>query len=195
MAETLEEKIQRVLRDRVEIAPYDPVWPERFREERERLLARFPTLIRRIEHVGSTAVPGLAAKPVVDLLIEVESLDRARAEMPEILEGEGYDYFWRPSHGESEPPFYAWFIRRDDAGHRTHHLHCVERDFPQWDWVLFRDHLLGHPEVARDYAELKRNLALANSQDRIAYTKAKGDFIRRYTDLANGDKMRVVTES
>jgi len=187
MGETLDEKIQRVLKDKVEIVPYDLSWPACFHEERDRLLAFFPGLILRIEHVGSTSVPGLAAKPVIDLLIEVSSLDRAREEMPRILEDLGYDYFWRPSHGDDGPPFYAWFIRRDALGRRTHHLHCIEGDFSQWDWVCFRDYLIRHSEIAEEYSSLKQALAAEQSADRIAYTQAKGDFLRQHTLLAKAE--------
>jgi GrpB-like predicted nucleotidyltransferase (UPF0157 family) len=78
VTETLEQKVQRVLRENVALIPYDARWPELFRSEKEHLLASFPRFIRRIEHFGSTAVPGLPAKPIVDMLIEVADLDVTR---------------------------------------------------------------------------------------------------------------------
>jgi GrpB-like predicted nucleotidyltransferase (UPF0157 family) len=114
MAETLEKKIQRVLREAVTISAYDPAWPEMFRREKEHLLKCLPSgSIRRIEHYGSTAVPGLAAKPIVDMLVEVTDLDETKTKIAPILEMQGYDYFWRPTSGDDVPPFYAWFIKRD----------------------------------------------------------------------------------
>ena len=87
-----------------------------FRREKEHLLSCLPTdLVGRIEHFGSTAVPGLAAKPVVDMLVEVADLEATRARIAPVLEAQGYDYFWRPTHGDDGPPFYAWFIKRDPA--------------------------------------------------------------------------------
>ena len=81
----------------VEVVPYDPAWPHLFDEERRHLLSCLPKgLFRRIEHFGSTAVPGLCAKPVVDMLVEVSSLNEIRKVVPPILEAQGYDYFWRP---------------------------------------------------------------------------------------------------
>lgn len=126
--ETPEQRIERVLRDEVAIAPYDPAWPEAFLREKEHLLSCLPKeLIRRIEHFGSTAVPGMSAKPIVDLLVEVTDLDATRARIAPVLESQGYDYFWRPTHGDDGPPFYAWFIKRDGStGARTHHIHMVE---------------------------------------------------------------------
>ncbi len=178
--ETLEEKIRRVSSEEISIAQYDAAWPRLFDEERARLRALFGAdLIGRIEHFGSTAVPGLGAKPIVDMLIEVFSLERARAEIAPVLEARGYDYFWRPTHGDDGEPFYAWFIRRDAGGRRTHHLHMVEPTFAEhWERLHFRDYLIANPEAARRYERLKRDLAAAHPTDRAAYSAAKTDFIR-----------------
>lgn len=188
--ETAAQKLERVLRDRVEIVAYDPGWPERFEEEKKRLLALFPGLIRRVEHFGSTAVPGLAAKPIVDLLIEVVSLDAARSSIAPVLERAGYDYFWRATHGDDGPPFYAWFIKRDGRGVRTHHLHLVEADSAHWDRLLFRDYLIAHADCARRYEALKRRLADGHPADRVAYTRAKSAFIAEVTAAAKADRNR-----
>ncbi|MBN2560096.1 MAG: GrpB family protein [Phycisphaerae bacterium] len=185
--ETPEQRIQRVVREEVTIAPYDPAWPESFRQEKEHLLSCLPNdLIRRIEHFGSTAVPGLAAKPIVDLLVEVTNLPATRVRIAPVLESQGYDYFWRPTHGDDGPPFYAWFIKRDPrTGARTHHIHMVEAHFAEhWDRLLFRDYLVEHSEVARKYEALKIRLASASPRDRVAYTRGKADFIDRVTARA-----------
>ncbi|MGB7115113.1 MAG: GrpB family protein, partial [Anaerolineales bacterium] len=112
--ETLEEKVARVLKEEVDVVPYDPRWPELFETERRHLLSCLPPdLVKRIEHFGSTAVPGLPAKPILDILVEVTSFDETKLRIAPILEAQGYDYFWRPSFGDDTPPFYAWFIKRD----------------------------------------------------------------------------------
>jgi len=179
--DSLEERIQRAVREDVTLADYDPAWPERFRQEAAHLRACLPReLIGRIEHFGSTAVPGLAAKPVIDILVEVTSLDETRRRIAPVLEAQGYDYFWRPAMFEG-PPFYAWFIKRDAAGVRTHHIHMVESHFEHWDRLLFRDHLIAHPEVAAAYGALKRRLAAEHPNDRVAYTKGKTELIVRVT--------------
>lgn len=190
MAETLAEKIARVLRDVVDISPPNAGWPDMFVEEREHLLACLPTgLVRRVEHFGSTAVPGLAAKPIIDILVEVTDLEQTRLRIAPILEAQGYDYFWRPSLDDGEPPFYAWFIKRDRDGNRTHHIHMVERSFEHhWDRLLFRDYLIAHPDVAAEYGELKQRLASAHHDDRVAYTRAKSNFIAGVTALAKGQR-------
>src|SRR5437588_7648173 len=120
--ETLQARISRLTREDVVLVPYDPRWPELFRHEKEHLLACLPNeLVRRVEHFGSTAVPGLAAKPIVDMLVEVTDLAATRERIVPILERQGYEYFWRPTHGDDGPPLYAWFIKRDPAtGVRTH---------------------------------------------------------------------------
>lgn len=180
--ETLEEKIARVVKEDVAVVPYDPHWAELFDQERRHLLSCLPSdLIRRTEHFGSTAVCGLSAKPIVDILIEVVSLDETKQRIVPILEAQGYDYFWRPSWGDDTPPFYAWFIKRDTNGDRTHHIHMVESHFEHWDRLLFRDYLIEHPDVAMEYGNLKMRLADTHQNDRVAYTQAKSDFIRQVT--------------
>jgi GrpB-like predicted nucleotidyltransferase (UPF0157 family) len=183
--ETLEQRIERVLREEVSIVPYDPVWPGMFEEEKRHLLDCLPQdLIRRIEHFGSTAIPGLAAKPIVDMLVEVTSLEETKARIAPVLEAQGYDYFWRATHGEDGPPFYAWFIKRNSAGIRTHHVHMIESDFEHWDRLLFRDYLIDHPETAKEYEALKLRLAGNYPNDRIAYTDGKTEFVVRITQVA-----------
>ncbi|MFZ3048820.1 MAG: GrpB family protein [Desulfatirhabdiaceae bacterium] len=183
--ETLDEKVARVVKEEVTVVRYDPRWPEMFESERLHLMSCLPAdLVNRIEHYGSTAVPGLPAKPIVDILVEVTSLDETRQRVAPVLEAQGYDYFWRPSWGDDTPPFYAWFIKRDKNGNRTHHIHMVEFQFQHWDRLLFRDYLIAHPEVALEYGNLKMRLSCAHQNDRVAYTQAKSDFIRQVTETA-----------
>jgi len=183
--ETLEDRIKRVLQENVSLVPYDPAWPRMFADEKKHLMACLPSrLIRRIEHFGSTAIPGMAAKPIVDMLVEVSSLDETKVIISPVLEAQGYDYFWRATHGEAGPPFYAWFIKRDSAGVRTHHIHMVERDFEHWDRLLFRDYLIDRPEVAQEYEKLKLALTRDYQNDRVAYTDGKADFVARVTKAA-----------
>jgi GrpB-like predicted nucleotidyltransferase (UPF0157 family) len=193
MAETLEEKIRRVLREDVVISEYDPGWPEMFQREKEHLLKCLPPgLIRRIEHYGSTAVPGLAAKPIIDMLVEVTDLDETKARVAPVLEAQGYDYFWRPTWGDDVPPFYAWFIKRDSvSGTRTHHIHMItgSPEFaPHWDALGFRDYLIEQPEIASEYEQLKRRLAKMHPSDRMAYTSGKSEFVSRVMRQARQTK-------
>lgn len=184
--ETLEQKIKRVMKEEISIEPYNPVWPPMFQNEKEHLLTYLPNnLIRRIEHFGSTAVPNLAAKPIIDMLVEVTSLQETREKIVPILESQGYDYFWRPTWGDNIPPFYAWFIKRNTNGIRTHHIHMVENDFVEhWDRLLFRDFLIKHPETAKKYESLKLRFTNEFQYDRVTYTKSKTEFIQRITQMA-----------
>lgn len=187
MTDTLRERIERVVGEDIAICPYNSRWPELFRLEKEHLRSCLPTdLVGRIEHFGSTAVPGLAAKPIVDILVEVTALKATRERIAPVLESQGYDYFWRPTHGDDGPPFYAWFIKRDPGtGARTNHIHMVEAHFAEhWDRLLFRDYLIEQPEVAKEYEALKLRLASACHQDRVAYTRGKTEFIVKVTEQA-----------
>jgi len=178
-------KVARVVKEEVAVVPYDPIWPRLFEEEKRHLLHCLPSeLVRRIEHFGSTAIPGLPSKPIVDILVEVTDLDETRQRVAPILEGQGYDYFWRPSWGDDVPPYYAWFIKRGRDGNRTHHIHMVESHFEHWDRLFFRDYLLEYPDIAQEYATLKLSLSQTYHNDRVAYTKAKTDFIVRVTKIA-----------
>jgi len=185
--ESLEERIRRVTREPVAIADYDPDWPARFEREKAHLLACLPQdIIVRIEHFGSTAVPGLSAKPIIDILVEVTDLEAVREKVVPVLESQAYEYFWRPTFGDDGEPFYAWFIKRDPrTGLRTHHIHMVEPDHTiHWERLLFRDYLIAHPDVAAEYDRLKRELAASLSSDRVRYTNAKSDFINRVMENA-----------
>lgn len=162
----------------VEIVSYDPSWPLQFAEEAAVLRGALTTwLVGPIEHIGSTAVPGLAAKPVIDIMAAVQTLDASQPAIPAAT-ALGYCYF--PYRPESE----HWFCKPSPA-FRTHHLHLVPIDSPQWlRAIAFRNYLRSHSDVAGEYETLKRRLALEHRHDREAYTEAKHPFITRITDAA-----------
>jgi GrpB-like predicted nucleotidyltransferase (UPF0157 family) len=159
--------------ERVEVAAYDPGWPGRFAAQRpvvEGLLE--PWLAGPVEHIGSTSVPGLAAKPVIDMLARVHSLAGAQAAVP-VLAGAGW------LHWPEDPCRYyrLWFLRPSPEA-RTHHLHVIEHRDPHAAALLaFRDALRAEGGLRRDYAALKRQLARRDPVNRNAYSNAKGDFI------------------
>ena len=177
--ESFEDKLSRVLAERIEVVDFDPAWPALFERESARLAPFFPPdTIRRIEHIGSTAVPGLAAKPIIDILVGVDDFGLVVDAVAPAMERAGYDYFFRPELGD-DGPRYPWFIGRDASGQRVSHIHvALVDDAPQWDRVVFRDYLKGHRDAALEYAQLKRELAARFSGDREAYTLAKTAFIR-----------------
>ena len=162
------------------VVNYDPAWPSKFEEERavlEGLLARW--VVADIEHVGSTAVPGLAAKPVIDIMVPVESLEASRGSIAAASHA-GYIYW----------PYKAdvmHWLCKPSAAHRTHHLHVVPFGSPLWfDRLRFRDALRGDPELAQRYAELKLRLAKRYRYDREAYTEGKSDFVTAVLAGAGG---------
>ena len=164
--------------------PYDPSWPGLFDGERRLLLVVLePWLAGPIEHVGSTAVPGLAAKPVIDVYAGVETLHASR---PAIAAVAALGYCYSPYDAESK----HWFCKPSLA-FRTHHLHLVPLGSRSWvEVIAFRDYLRSHAQVAAEYSELKRRLAVEHRFDRESYTDAKGPFISRITALALGERPR-----
>jgi GrpB-like predicted nucleotidyltransferase (UPF0157 family) len=166
----------------VEIVPYDEAWPGLFEGERRKLLGAIaPWLSGPIEHIGSTAIPGLVAKPVVDIMAAVESLEASRPALPVLA---GLDYCYFPYRPDSE----HWFCKPSPY-FRTHHLHLVPFGSPQWAGAIaFRDYLRTHLEIAAEYGTLKERLAVEYRNDREAYTQAKRPFITRVTELALSDR-------
>ena len=158
----------------VHIVSYDPDWPSKFEAERTLLIDAIGRWLvaSSIEHIGSTAIPGLAAKPVIDIMAGVESLEGSRAALAVL---ERYQYFYAPYRTQ----VMHWFCKPSPA-RRTHHLHLVPLGSPLWiEQLVFRDYLRTHPDLALEYAALKRRLAEAYRFDREAYTAAKAPFVQR----------------
>lgn len=168
--------------DRVEVVDPDPGWPGAFSAEAERIRAVLgPTTTPRVEHVGSTAIPGLSAKPIIDILL------MPRPGLPwdpmiEPLESIGYLYWAQNPRSDrmffvkGMPPF---------GERRTHHVH-VRRGRDADDMLLFRDHLRANSAVAAEYEKHKRAWAEEHPIDREAYTDAKDRFIEAVLAKARG---------
>jgi GrpB-like predicted nucleotidyltransferase (UPF0157 family) len=156
----------------VRVMPYDPSWPERFEEERAALAdAIGDWVFGGIHHVGSTSVPGLEAKPVIDILVGVCGLEESRSCFDRLGT---LGYLYAP-YRSSEM---HWFCKPHPS-RRTHHLHLVPADSSRFrDELAFRDYLRTHCDVAEEYGALKRRLAKELEHDREAYTNAKAEFIR-----------------
>ena len=181
LKKSLEQRIEEAVREEISIVPYNPEWPSLFENEAKFLWSKLPkSLVIKIEHFGSTAVPGLAAKPIVDILVEVSSLEETKKQIVRLLESEDYDYFWRTD----SPPAYAWFIKRNSEGKRTHHIHMVEADSKLWDRLYFRDYLREFPDEAKRYEELKKFLSEKYPNDRVAYTEGKAEYVVPITERA-----------
>ncbi|MFC6837175.1 GrpB family protein [Halomarina ordinaria] len=160
-------------RGTVRLEPHDERWHRAFEREAARLRDLLGPRLQRVEHVGSTAVPGLSAKPVLDLSVAVASLAVARACVPR-LERAGYQ------HRPGDPVADRVFLARGPADRRTHYLTLTERGSDTWhDHLAFRDALRDDPETRRAYARLKRHLAARHPTERAAYTDAKSAFVER----------------
>src|SRR5712692_7998308 len=155
------------------IADYNPVWPVLFEEEKARILAVAGNYIDEIQHVGSTSVPGLGAKPIIDIMVGLR--ERSLVEQCiQPLEGLGYEYLGE--YGISERHYFRKPLA--DIGSRTHHIHMIVRGSDFWKrHILFRDYLRAHPEDARHYYLLKKELADKFGSDREGYMDAKTEFI------------------
>jgi GrpB-like predicted nucleotidyltransferase (UPF0157 family) len=163
---------QRAISEPVRLVAYDASWAELFRTERTRLIGLFAQF-REIEHIGSTAVPGMPAKPIVDMLAGVDSMSVADVLFDPILQA-GYT----TSRAFNDMlPDRRWFMLAE-AGRRTHHLHVVVWGSPTWlKHLRFRDRLRSNVELAQEYAQLKARLAVQFEHDREAYTDAKSEFV------------------
>jgi GrpB-like predicted nucleotidyltransferase (UPF0157 family) len=175
-----EESLNAAIHEPVELSRHDPAWSRMFLAEKQRLLSALPGMFLDLQHIGSTAVAGLVAKPVIDLLAGVASMEVARA-LGEPLGRLGYTTSLRFN---ASLPDRQWFMRWAN-GRRTHHLHVVVHADVAWrERIAFRDALRADPELARRYEALKRALANTHRDDREAYTSAKSTFIS--TTLAAG---------
>lgn len=156
----------------VRLVPPDPSWPARFEKEREALEEAIGEWVcGGIQHVGSTAVPNLEAKPIIDILVGVRDLEAGRACFDPLAH---LGYLYAPYLPEEM----HWFCKPHPA-RRTHHLHLVPFGSQRYrDEMAFRDRLRADPEIANRYAALKRELAKLHPDDRDAYTEAKGVFVR-----------------
>ena len=156
----------------VRLVPSDPAWPRRFEEERDALMIAIGAWAPGgIHHVGSTAVPGLDAKPVIDILVGTRGLAASRACFEPLAR---LSYLYAPYRSEEM----HWFCKPHPS-RRTHHPHLVPTGSQRFhDELAFRDYLRTNPAATRDYGALKRRLAAEFADDREAYTAAKTEFIR-----------------
>jgi len=158
----------------VTVVPYSPEWPSLFGKLREELLDAFAPISVVVEHIGSTSVPGLAAKPVIDVLLGASSLTEIESKVLS-LSNLGYSYI---SKYEQELPTRRYFVKSPLASLRVH-LHAVELTSRFWrEHLAFRDALRANAALRSEYEALKLRLASEYAHDKSAYTAAKGIFIQ-----------------
>ena len=159
------------------VADYNPNWPLMFQKEAQLLSDTLGDLIVKVHHIGSTSVPGLKAKPIIDIILEVSDLnllDKQNAEMEEL----GYE-----AKGEYGIPRRRYFRKGGDR--RTHHIHSFQTgDNNILRHVAFRDYLIAHPEIAAEYAQLKSAIAARCDNDMGRYCDEKDPFIQLHEKRA-----------
>jgi GrpB-like predicted nucleotidyltransferase (UPF0157 family) len=162
---------------KVRVVPYDPAWPEKYADEARRVRSAIGHLIEDVQHIGSTAIPGMAAKPIIDIAVAVadtgviESLVRP-------LEALGYQYRGLLLGIEGH-----YFFRKGDP--REYYLHVFSHHSEFWvRRIAFRDYLITRGDVAAEYRTLKERLAAEHADDRTSYTAQKNAFVEKVTDIA-----------
>jgi GrpB-like predicted nucleotidyltransferase (UPF0157 family) len=160
---------KRTSTDLIEVVAYDRRWPAIYEEERQRLAKAFGSTAIEIHHIGSTSVPGLSAKPVIDIMIGVRTMDDARG-LKTLMRSLGYVYVMV----DDEPD--RMFFRKGTP--RTHHVHIMSHRGAEYRrHLLFREHLMSHPSDRSEYAILKKRLAKEFREDRSSYVEGKSRYI------------------
>lgn len=166
--------------DAVHIVPYNPSWPEKFAIEKKIVEETLGSWITGgVHHVGSTAIPRMPAKPIIDIMVGVKNLEEAKKCIP-LLEQIQYCYY------PYKPDVMIWFCKPSPYK-RTHHLYLIEVSHPEWQArIAFRDYLKNNPDAKEEYVKLKIQLAEKYSNDREAYTQAKTKFVKMIVAKALG---------
>lgn len=170
---------------KIVVIPYDRSWHELFKLEKERLAEILGEQALSIHHIGSTAIPNIKAKPIIDILVEVKKIETID-EFNDCMIQEGYQ-----PRGENGIPGRRYFIKSKGAT-RTHHVHMFQTGNPEIEHHLnFRDYLIAHPEEAQAYSNLKEELARKFPEYSLNYTAGKDEFIKKIDNKAKTWKKRV----
>lgn len=162
----------------VKLSPHNKKWGALFEKEKELLIRRLDGLVTDIQHIGSTAIPGISAKPIIDMALGLSTLSDARKLIKPLTD---LRYTWRKTAGSSR----RWLFVKGPEEQRTHYLHVMRYNGDTWKRdVLFRDYLRANPAYAERYEKLKTALARKYGDNRGMYTKSKASFIRTTIELA-----------
>lgn len=165
-------------REAVQVVPYQPEWALFFQEEAALLRSVLQESALQVEHIGSTAIAGMEAKPILDILVAVTHLAQAKT-FVSAIEALGYEYL------PDEPPSDRLFFAKGPCSRRTHHLSLAEPTATFYrSMIMFRDYLRTHTQVAEAYRRLKRELAQKYPNQRALYTEGKGPFVERVLEPA-----------
>jgi GrpB-like predicted nucleotidyltransferase (UPF0157 family) len=168
--------------EEVTISEHNSDWQREFEIEKEKIVSALKDIYISIEHIGSTSVKELGAKPVIDMMVGVSILNDINQEHIDTLGQIGYEYVHKPEFPERR------FFRKGQWRAGTHHLHIYQYNSEHWcNNILFRDYLRKHSKIKDEYYQLKRKLAEKYRYDRVSYTKGKSIFIQSVIDRANKD--------
>jgi GrpB-like predicted nucleotidyltransferase (UPF0157 family) len=164
--------------------PYSKIFPELFNREKERILAHIKNQLL-IEHVGSTAVPGLGGKGIIDIAIAVDKKDMA--EVTQQLQNLGYEF--RPAFSTPDRHYFIIYLPDPEEAQRRYHVHLTYPENSEWvEFIGFRDYLRHHPEELEEYAQMKKQAALESNQEGERYRKMKEPMFKKIHALKNKPK-------
>lgn len=169
-------------RKNVKLSKYHPGWKKAFNDEKIAIQKKLRKAVLDIEHIGSTSIPGMSAKPILDFMIAIKSID-GYEKYVKLLKELKYE-FRRDNRATQE---HVIFVKGPEDM-RTHYLKLTKTDSKFWkENILFRDYLINHPKVATEYKELKENLQESYSSNRATYTEVKAEFIQKILTLAKAE--------
>lgn len=162
---------------KIEIVDYQEIWASKFSDEAELLMSAIGFLKPSIHHIGSTSVPGLAAKPIIDILIEVEDVN--------ILDNHSDSFKEIGYYGRGELGILGRRFYQKGGDNRSHQIHAFKRGHSDVvRHIAFREYLISHPQIALEYASLKEKVALFCNNDIDRYCDGKDEFVKKHEKLA-----------
>ncbi|OAB47213.1 hypothetical protein PBAT_07705 [Paenibacillus antarcticus] len=166
----------------VVVSEYDQQWIEEYVQEKVKISRVLSDVLLRIEHIGSTSIPKLGSKPIIDMMVGVADLQQVSEGCITGLAGIGYEYVFKPDFPDRR------FFRRGEWRAGTHHLHIYEYESENWiNNILFRDYLINDSRMMEEYYLLKKKLEQQHKHDRVAYTEGKSEFIGKVIEMAKMD--------
>ncbi len=168
----------------IEISPYSKNWPDLFEKEKNLIANTLePGLFSRIEHFGSTSVPGLSAKDTIDILMDVDFEETNNQKLIQQMKTLGYEFNWQ-NEGSYPHMVFVKGYNISSPKDQTYHIHAGPKNHPLWDRLLFRDYLIKNPQTAKEYEQLKLKLSANFKHERVEYRVAKTEFVKEVTDRA-----------
>lgn len=168
----------------ISMEDYNPHWAFSFEKKKSELVEILGDSVLRIEHIGSTAIPTIQSKPIIDILVEVPDDSDAKERIKEKMKAHGYHFTLRTDRTPPHMMFMMGYTKEGFTG-EVFHIHMAEKENHNlWDRIYFRDYLIDNEAVAKEYETLKLRLATEFKHDREAYTNGKAEFVKKVTEMA-----------